>query len=59
MKFKLKSTPAAYIKSTLLLFVMVNLVYPKKMFTLKNNSKPTMPGIATNIITLQGPIVLE
>ena len=59
MKFNLKSTPASFSKSTLLLFVMVNLVYPKKMFTLKNNSKPTMPGIAPNIITLQGPILLE
>ncbi len=59
MKFNSKSTPASFIKSTLLLFVMVNLVFPKEMFTLKNNLNPTIHGIATNDITLQGPINMQ
>ena len=59
MKFNLKSTPASFIRSTLLFFVMVNLVFLKEMFTLKNNLNPTIHGIATNDITLQRPIILE
>ena len=59
MKFNLKSAPASFIKSTLRLFVKINLAYPEDLFALKNNSNSTMPGVAMNGIAQQVPILPE